>query len=172
MKSTSVDEVQRFMEQTLRGADLVRPVRLRDLLALMRKHVASTRPDLLAQLNLPDPAISQAEITKIKSQIEAIRAKPNKTAEDYDEIQRQRRQIKMILARETKWAVPSALTFFYLGEKGVERDLSVPIKDPELRLSDEFWKVFHHATRQSPEAASMDFANVYDISFRVLVSVV
>lgn len=172
MKSTSVDEVQRFMEQTLRGADLVRPVRLRDLLALMRKHVASTRPDLLAQLNLPDPAISQAEITKIKSQIEAVRAKPNKTAEDYDEIQRLRRQIKMILAKETKWAVPSALTFFYLGEKGVERDLRVPIKDPELRLSDEFWKVFHHATRQSPEAAAMDFANVYDISFRVLVSVV
>lgn len=170
MRSAHVDEVQRFMEQTLRGADLVRPVKLRDLLAIIRKYIAASRPDVLTQLNLPDVATSQAEIAKLKGQVESLRAKPGKTAEDYDLIQAIRRKIKMILAKETKWAIPASLTFFYVKEKGVERDLTVPIRNPELKLSDEFWKVYHLATRQSPEAAVMDFANVYEITFRVLVS--
>ncbi|CDJ49379.1 hypothetical protein, conserved [Eimeria brunetti] len=168
MRSSSVEEVQRFMEQTLRGADLVRPTKLRDLLAIIRKFIASTRPDVLTQLNLPDAATSQAEIARLKAQVESLRAKPDKTAEDYDSIQAIRRKIKMILAKETKWAVPSALTFFHVKEKGVEKDLTVPIRNPELRFSDEFWKLYHYATRHSPEAAMMDFANVYDVTFRVL----
>lgn len=170
MRSTSVEEVQQFMEDTLRGADLVRPVTLRDLLAIIRKHVASVQPDVISRLNLPDPASSQTDVARIKAQIDELRAKPNKTAEDYDAIQAHKRQIKTILARETKWAVPASLAFFYIRGKGAETDLVVPIRNPELRLSDAFWKVYHYATRQTPEAARLDFTNVYEITFRVLVS--
>ncbi|KAL8428061.1 hypothetical protein ACSSS7_007415 [Eimeria intestinalis] len=158
-----------FLENALRGADLFRPVRLRDLLALIRKHVASSRPDVIKDLNLPDPAASQVEIERLKAQIDRLRALPQKTAEDYDTLQKYRREIKTIMSKEIKWAAPSSLSFFYVKERGVQKDLIVPIQDANLRNTDEFWKVYHHATRQSMEAANLDFANVYNISFRVLV---
>ncbi|KAL8439878.1 hypothetical protein Efla_000850 [Eimeria flavescens] len=168
MRSSSVEDVQSFLEHALRGADLFRPVKLRDLLALIRKHVASVRPDVVRALNLPDPATTQAEISKLKAEIDKLRAKPEKTATDYDTIQAYRHQIKLILSKETKWAAPSALVFFYTREGGAQRELAVPIVDPELRGSDEFWRVYHHATRQSREAAQLDFAHVFNITFRVL----
>lgn len=169
MRSSSVDEVQRFMEDTLRGAEIIKPVKLRDLLSLIRKHIAATQPDMLARLHLPDPATSQREINRLKGLIDQIRAKPQKTAEDYDAIQAHRRSIKTILSYDSKWAVPFSLTFFYTVEGGVERELTVRIENPDLRLSDEFWKVYHHATRQNAAAATLDFAHVYDIAFRLLV---
>ncbi|KAL8447515.1 hypothetical protein Emed_004303 [Eimeria media] len=168
MRSRSVSEVQRFLENSLRGADLFRPVRLRDLLALIRKHVASTRPDVIRNLNLPDPAADQLEIEKLKAEINKLRAIPLKKAEDYDAMQRYRRQIKTLMSKEVKWATASSLGFFYVREKGAQRDLVVPIQDPDLRNADEIWKVYHHATRQSAEAANLDFANVYNITFKVL----
>ncbi|XP_026191968.1 uncharacterized protein LOC34623096 [Cyclospora cayetanensis] len=168
MRSTSVQEVQRFINELLRGADIVRPVRLRDLLSIVRKHIAQIRPDLIAQLNLPDPATSQREIAKLKAQIDVLKAKANKTAVDYDAIQGLRHQIKSILARENKWAVPSVLSFSHIRHKGAEKDFDVSLQSSEFRLADEFWKVYHHATRQSQNAAMLDFANVYNITFRVL----
>ncbi|KAL8452923.1 hypothetical protein Emag_002140 [Eimeria magna] len=168
MRSRSVSEVQHFLENSLRGADLFRPVRLRDLLALIRKHVASFRPDVIRNLNLPDPAGSQVEIERLKVQIDKLRALPQKKAEDYDALQKYRRQIKALMSKEVKWASPSSLGFFYVKEKGVQRDLIVPIQDPDIRNADEIWKVYHHATRQSMEAANLDFANVYNITFKVL----
>ncbi|KAL8270517.1 hypothetical protein Esti_005554 [Eimeria stiedai] len=168
MRSRSVSEVQNFLENALRGADLFRPVRLRDLLALIRKHVASFRPDVIKNLNLPDPAATQVEIERLKVQIDKLRALPQKTAEHYDALQKYRRQIKTLMSKEVKWAAPSSLSFFYVKEKGVQRDLVVPIQDPNLRTADELWRVYHHATRQSAEAANLDFANVYNITFRVL----
>lgn len=169
MRSRTVNGMKRFMKKNFEGNDIFRPVKLRHLLAIIRKYIASVRPDIIAELNLPDPESTQKQIALLKSQIEEVKKKPQKKAEDYDNMQFYRRQIRTILGTETTWAVADTLKFVRVKGKGIQEDLDVALHNADLRPSDEFWKAFYYASRQTPAAASMDFANVYDISFKLLV---
>lgn len=165
----SEEDVQRLLDENLISNDVIRPRHLRDAITVVRKYVTKAHPEVVSQLNIPDPERSARVIAELQKEIEILRAKPNKTADDYDMIQIKRRDIKKELSKETKWAAAESITFYTVDEKGQEKEIEVSLTPNNIRASDGMWKLYHLATHKHPQAKALSFDNVLKINLRAMV---
>lgn len=161
--------MQRLLDENLISSDVVRPRHVRDAITVIRKFVTKAHPDVVSQLNIPDPERSAGIIAQLQKEIEELRAKPSKTADDYDLIQSKRREIKKELSKETKWAAAESITFYTVDERGQEKEIEVSLIPNNIRASDGMWKLYHLATQLNPQARGLSFDNVFKINLRAMV---